>query len=122
MVGPGQLTGGALRRPDFREHLDHPGPLVGKVVWRRPRQLVSSPPHLDGFLHDNSEERLQVERDRPKRVRPGPTSHELELQIDEPMAERIAGVARPSDGTDKGRKGSHPRTLSAADEMHGDAR
>lgn len=45
---------------------------------------------LDGFLVDDQEERLQVERHRPKRVRPGSTGHELQVAVDEWMAKREA--------------------------------
>ena len=47
-----------------------------------------------GILHHNGEEGLQIERHRPKRVRSDPTSHELEIQIDDPMAQQITAFTR----------------------------
>jgi hypothetical protein len=49
---------------------------------------------LDRVLADNREERLQVERDRPQRVRPTPARHELQIPVCQPLTQRITDLPR----------------------------
>jgi hypothetical protein len=48
--------------------------------------------HLDGVLADHHEERLQIERHRPQRVRPSATRHELEIAINQRITQREPGL------------------------------
>ena len=62
---------------------------------------------------DDSEERLQIERHRPQRVQPSPTSHELQIPVDELITEPIPHLARHSCRAHQERETSHERTLAA---------
>ena len=49
---------------------------------------------LDRVLADHREERLQVERDRPQRVRTAPARHELQIPVCQPLTQRITDLPR----------------------------
>ena len=50
---------------------------------------------LDRFLPGHREERLQVDRHRPPRVRPAPARHELQIPVHQPVAQPVTDLARP---------------------------
>jgi hypothetical protein len=77
--------------------------------------------HRSRVLADDSEERLQVERDRPQGVGPRPTRHELQIPIQQRMAEREAHLTRRRDGANQARDEAHRSRFPAPDEMHADA-
>jgi hypothetical protein len=80
---------------------------------RQPRLTVSQPHHaavsplvgqelehvrrrdLHRVPGDHAEERLQVERHRPQRVRPRAPRHELQVTIHEPVTQGITDLAQP---------------------------
>jgi hypothetical protein len=51
-------------------------------------------PHGHRVLRHDREEHLQIERHRPQRVRPAPARDELEIAVDERIAERVTGLTR----------------------------
>jgi len=55
-------------------------------------------------LADHREERLQIERNRPHRVRPRPPSHELQIAIHQRITKAIPLHARRRNTPDQGRK------------------
>jgi hypothetical protein len=87
-------------RPDSRSTMAHHPPiaaLMGEEL-EHIRRL-----HRSRVLADDSEERLQVERDRPQGVGPRPTRHELQIPIQQRMAERVAHLTRRRDGANQAR-------------------
>ena len=72
-------------------------------------------------LVDHREERLQVVRDRPQRVRPAPPANELEIPIHDRITQHVTGLARGRHRPNEDRKGAHPATLPAALERIADA-
>jgi hypothetical protein len=59
---------------------------------------------LEQVLADQSEERLQFESRRPQRVRPSPSSDELQVPVNQRIAEPIPHHARPRDRAHQQRK------------------
>ena len=68
---------------------------------------------ISRVLPDNGEERLQIERNRPKRVRPSPARNELQIPIDQRMTEPIPHPAQHTRRAHQQRETSHDRTLAA---------
>jgi hypothetical protein len=75
--------------------------------------------HVDRLLVDDTEERLQVERDRPQRVGLNPTRHELQIAIKQKMAERVTGLTRQRDGTNQAREEASEHVPSARRDTRG---
>jgi hypothetical protein len=78
---------------------------------------------LDRGLPGHREERLQVERHRPQRVRPAPARHELQIPVHQPLAQPVTDLARARHKTHKTREAAHFSTIPASDtrtrERHG---
>ena len=72
--------------------------------------------HLDRVLVDDREERLQIERHRPQRVRPSPARHELQI-ASRPADHRARNGPHPPATTDRTRHGKKliPDMLPAAE-------
>src|SRR6266496_2210949 len=64
------------------------------------------------------EERLQVKRHRPQRVRPRPARHELQITVHQPVAQRIPDLTGPRHGADKTREAAHRSTLPPPGRIH----
>jgi hypothetical protein len=64
------------------------------------------------FVGHDHEERLQIKRNRPKRVRPSPPSDELQIPVDQRMTEPIPHPARHRHQAHQQRETSHDRTLA----------
>jgi hypothetical protein len=69
--------------------------------------------HGGRFLLDDGEEGLQVEGNGPQRVSPDPPGHELQVTVNERLAEEVAVLAVWRRAADKDREGAHPCTLAA---------
>ncbi len=123
-------------RVEARDRRQAPGDRAG----RQPRLAVADPHHravaalmgeevehicghdLGRVLVDHTEEGLQVMRDRPKRVRPGPARHERQVRVDQRITQFETGLTTARRGPDQARKGAHPCMILAASEIHGDTR
>ena len=81
--GPGRQSRLAIREP----HHGAVASLVGQELEDIGRD------HGDRVLVDDREERLQVEGDRPQRVRPRPSGHELEIGVDQRITQIEAGLS-----------------------------
>jgi hypothetical protein len=69
--------------------------------------------HRHRLLRHDREERLQIERHRPQRVRPSPPSHKLQIPIHQRITEPIPRLSRHSCQAHQIRKTRHDRTLAA---------
>jgi integrase len=119
------LTGARRRHPRFPQ----PGQTgVAQLMTRRLEARGSDEvehvhrTHLEWVLRHHAEERLQIERRRPHRVRSGPSGHERQIAIHQRVAQLIADLAGRIGDTNQARRPRHPRTLAAPGEMHADTR
>ena len=78
--------------------------------------------HLDRILADHREERLQIERHRPQRVRPRPTRDELQITIHQRITQLETGITTSSQRTNQTRRKAHPPRLPAHPDRVADVR
>ncbi len=97
---------------------NHPAitPLLGQELKHVGRQ------HLDRFLVDHREERLQVEGRRPQCRRPGATCDELQVPVEERMLQRVPALPRRRGRADETGVAGHRRTVPAPSEIQADGR
>lgn len=72
--------------------------------------------HLDRVPIHDGEERLQVMRDRPQRVRTGTPSDERQVRIDQRITQLETGLTTGVRRTDKTRREAHRNMLPAPNE------
>jgi hypothetical protein len=77
---------------------------------------------LGRLLAHDREERLQIERHRPQRVETGSTGHELQIAVNQWMAQREAPPTGRRRRPNETRNERHPRTIAATGGRHGDTR
>ena len=109
-------------RDDIRVEPRHRRQPAGDRASRQPRLAIAHPDHgpvaalmgeelehvgrlnVDRVFVDDGEERLQVERDRPQRVRSGSTRDELQITVDQRITQLEAGLTRSRRRTDQARR------------------